>query len=85
MISVFHKVDNNVGKGENAGYQHFLLSFPTMFSKNFFSQSLKVGIVSQRVLSSATAFNFDKSKILPYEIYSVKRELSAKSIDPGQP
>ena len=30
MISV-DKVENIVGKGENAGYQHFLL-FPTMFS-----------------------------------------------------
>ena len=28
------KVENIVGKGENAGYQHFLL-FPTMFSKGF--------------------------------------------------
>ena len=25
MISVFDKVKNIVGKGENAGYQHFLL------------------------------------------------------------
>ena len=25
MISVFDKVENIVGKGENAGYQHFLL------------------------------------------------------------
>ena len=24
MISVFDRVDNIVGKGENAGYQHFL-------------------------------------------------------------
>ena len=34
MTSIFDKVENNVGKGENAGYQHFLL-FPTMFSKAF--------------------------------------------------
>ena len=32
MISVFDRVENIVGKGENAGYQHFLL-FATMFSK----------------------------------------------------
>ena len=31
MIFVFDRVENIVGKGENAGYQHFLL-FPTMFS-----------------------------------------------------
>ena len=35
MIFVFDRVENIVGKGENAGYQHFLL-FPTMFSKCFF-------------------------------------------------
>ena len=31
IISVLHKVENIVGKGENAGYQHFLL-FPAMLS-----------------------------------------------------
>ena len=35
MIYVFDRAENIVGKGENAGYQHFLL-FPTMFSKAFF-------------------------------------------------
>ena len=37
-----------VGKGENAGYQHFLL-FPQCFQKVSFSESLKVWIVWQRV------------------------------------
>ena len=32
MISVFDRVENTVGKGENAGYQHFLL-FPQYFPK----------------------------------------------------
>ena len=32
MIPVFDSVENNVGKGENAGYQHFLL-FPQCFQK----------------------------------------------------
>ena len=32
MISVFDSVENIVGKGENAGYQHFLL-FPQCFEK----------------------------------------------------
>ena len=31
-ISVFDRVKNTVGKGENAGYQHFLL-FSQCFSK----------------------------------------------------
>ena len=37
-----------MGKGENAGYQHFLL-FPHCFRKAPFSRMLKVGIVWQRV------------------------------------
>ena len=32
---VMGRVENIVGKGENAGNQHFLL-FPIMFSKGFF-------------------------------------------------
>ena len=32
MISVFDRMENIVGKGENAGYQHFLL-FPQCFQK----------------------------------------------------
>ena len=32
MISLLHGVENSVGKGENAGYQHFLL-FPLYFPK----------------------------------------------------
>ena len=31
-ISLFDRVENTVGKGENAGYQHFLL-FPWCFPK----------------------------------------------------
>ena len=38
------KVENIVGKGENAGYQHFLL-FPQCFPKTFTSGLLKVGMV----------------------------------------
>ena len=37
-------VENIVEKGENAGYQHFLL-FPQCFQKPSLSGSLKVGIV----------------------------------------
>ena len=42
------RVENIVEKGENAGYQHFLL-FPHCFQKASFSRSLKVGIVWLRV------------------------------------
>ena len=41
MIPVFDRVENIVGKGENAGYQHFLL-FPTMFSKGFLYRVIKI-------------------------------------------
>ena len=40
--------ENLVGKGENAGYQHFLL-FPQCFQKAFYTGSLNVGIVLYRV------------------------------------
>ena len=36
--------ENIVGKGENAGNQHFLL-FPQCFKEAFFTEVLKVGIV----------------------------------------
>ena len=36
------RVENIVGKGENAGHQHFLL-FPTIFSNGYF-----LGIVKNR-------------------------------------
>ena len=32
MISLYDRVENTVGKGENAGYQHFL-HFPQCFPK----------------------------------------------------
>ena len=41
------RVENIVGEGENAGYQHFLL-FPQCFQELSFPEVLKVGIVWQR-------------------------------------
>ena len=38
------RVENIVGKGDNAGYQHFLL-FPQCFQKAPFMESLKIMIV----------------------------------------
>ena len=43
MISIFDTVKNIVGKGENAGNQHFLL-FRQCFQQAPFSGSLKVGL-----------------------------------------
>ena len=45
---VLRKVDNIEEKGENAGYQHFLL-FPQCFQKAPLSRLLEVGIVWLRV------------------------------------
>ena len=44
MIFVFDRIENIVGKGENAGYQHFLL-FSHVFQKAYYTGSLKVKIV----------------------------------------
>ena len=37
---VFHRIENIVGKEENAGYQHFLL-FPLCFQKRLFPQVIQ--------------------------------------------
>ena len=44
MISFLNRVEKILGKGENAGYQHFLL-FPKCDQGFFLSGSLKVGIM----------------------------------------
>ena len=44
---IFGRVEN-VQEGEITGYQNFLL-FPQCFQKTSFSESLKVGIVLERV------------------------------------
>ena len=44
MISILNRVENTVGKGKNAVYQHFLL-FLQCSPKSSSLRSLKVGIV----------------------------------------
>ena len=44
MISPYDRVENIVGKGKNAGYQHFLL-FPQCFQKASFPGASKGVIV----------------------------------------
>ena len=41
---VFYRIEDTIGKEENAGNQHFLL-FPQYFHKAFSSSALKVFIV----------------------------------------
>ena len=43
MISTFDQLESSVGKGENEGYQHFLL-FPLCFQKPSSFRLLKVRI-----------------------------------------
>ena len=56
---VFGRVENIVGKGENAGYQHFLL-FPQCFQMASYSGSLKVAIVWYTVKFFSSAFFEEK-------------------------
>ena len=56
---VLGMVENILGKGENAGYQHFLL-FPKCFQNPPSSGSLKVGIVLLRVIAIAKTEKFLK-------------------------
>ena len=43
---VFERVENIVGKGENAGYQHFLLFLPC-FQRTSYPGSLKPGLCAE--------------------------------------
>ena len=47
----FGKTENIVGKGENAGYQHFLL-FLDCFEKPFSTGSLNIGVVQYKSAKS---------------------------------
>ena len=44
MTFGLNSVEDIVGKGDNAGFLHFLL-FPQCFQEAFYSGSLKVGIM----------------------------------------
>ena len=58
MISVCDRVEDVVRKGENAGYQHFLL-FLQCFEKSSFPDTSKGVIVWERVKS----WSFDEEKV----------------------
>ena len=46
---VLGRIENMVGKGENAGYQHFLL-FPPCFQKTPYAGLLEIGIVWETLI-----------------------------------
>ena len=60
IISVFDRVENIVGKGENAGYQHFLF-FPQCFEKASFQDSSK-GVIVWEWVNHRQRTNFGLSQ-----------------------
>ena len=56
MISVSDRVENIVGKGENAGYQHFLL-FPQCFFKRLLLKGLCGNTISITCPTKAKILN----------------------------
>ena len=68
------RIENIVGKGENAGNQHFLL-FLQCFQKATVSGSLKVGIVWFRVntLTDDKILDLSKLKQIADDILKVER------------
>ena len=75
MISIFERIENIVGKGENAGYQHFLL-FHNVF-EGFFHGVLQSWDCTQRfkqlfrkvVCESLTHYSQPSSVSFPYVKY----------------
>ena len=62
IISGLDRVENIVGKGENAGYQHFL-HFPQCFEKAFFPDTSKGVIVWERVNCLPTVLSFNRNNV----------------------
>ena len=48
LTFLLERVENIMGKEENAGYQHFLL-FPTMFSRNLIQGHQKSGLCGKEL------------------------------------
>ena len=62
---IFHLLENIVGKGENAGYQHFLLPPPP--PAMFYSlPNTKLNFPIVFTISTEKSFNLDRSEILLY-------------------
>ena len=64
MIKILEMVENTLGKGENAGNQHFLL-FPKCLQKPSSSGSFKVMVVCKRVRNKHVNLTFNDSSKLP--------------------
>ena len=62
---VLGRVENIVGKGENAVYQHFLL-FPRCFHKTPFSRLLKVGLCGKELKQFLKNMQSEQINLLPH-------------------
>ena len=62
----YDNLENIVEKGENAGYQHFLL-FPQCFQKVSYTRSLKVGNEWQNVKDKTLCAGREKKMLLKLE------------------
>ena len=70
-----------MGKGENAGNQHFLL-FPQCFLPY---QGYKSSFSTKSILSSANAFNFNWSNILSFGKEFNQGQIGPKRLNPPPP
>ena len=74
--------ENIVGKGANAGYQHFLLFSHNVFQRASFLGSLKAGIVLRNkssMLLSGKKFNFNNNYHIPGGFFPEDDRESANS------
>ena len=69
MTFVMERVENIVGKGENAGYQHFLL-FPQFFQKASLSECKKSGLCSKELKGWKSLRKTDKMLVTRLFSYS---------------
>ena len=70
MISIFNSVENIVGKGGNAGYQHFFLSnsvfkstLPSALSQNCVVKAYIGGYLTFSKLKHSSLFHETKTKL----------------------
>ena len=79
-ISLYDRLENTVGKGENAGNQHFLL-FPQCFPKPSSLELLKVRIVLEKLnVASMIEFMFLRQKLLEKEVSSKNISIFSKGL-----
>ena len=76
MISLYDRVEKIVGKGENAGYQHFLL-FPQCFQKASFPEASKGVIVWEWVNRLTSALMPYKCKIVVFGKESKQKSINS--------